>query len=213
MPLILNASNAYIFRVCHQANLPWILEHGLHCRNSPQPDPEFRSIGNPDLIDRRSRRLVPVAPGGTLSDYVPFYFTPYSLMMFNIHTGYGVEHLKNEDLLIFVSTLVKLREEGLRFVFTDQHAYPSMARYFADISELDQIDWSILQNRDFRHDPEDPGKKERYQAEALVWRHVPLRALHGVCCYSHGVEERIQSMLRERHLDLNVAVRKAWYFE
>jgi len=53
-------------------------------------DPNYRNIGNPDLIDKRSRRVVPIPPGGTLSDYVPFYFTPFSMMMYNIKTGYGV---------------------------------------------------------------------------------------------------------------------------
>jgi len=46
---------------------------------------------NPDLIDKRSRRVVDVTPGGTLSDYVPFYFTPYSIMMLNVMTGYNVK--------------------------------------------------------------------------------------------------------------------------
>ena len=44
-------------------------------------------IGNPDLIDKRTHRIVPAPPGGTLSDYVPFYFTLYSPMLYNIKTG------------------------------------------------------------------------------------------------------------------------------
>ena len=59
--------------------------------------PIIRNIGNPDLIDKRSRRVVPIPPGGTLSDYVPFYFTPFSIMMFNIKTGYGgIKHVPNQ---------------------------------------------------------------------------------------------------------------------
>jgi hypothetical protein len=49
----------------------------MHARNGKKFDPACRNIGNVDLIDKRSRRLVGVTPGGTLSDYVPFYFTPY----------------------------------------------------------------------------------------------------------------------------------------
>ena len=54
-------------------------------------------------------------------------------------------------------------------LFTNQHAYPVMAQYYNGLARLDQIDWAILQRRDFEHDPDDPGKKERYQAEALIY--------------------------------------------
>ncbi len=50
-------------------------------------DPNFREIGSPDFIDKRAHRMVPVPPGGTLSDYVPFYFTPWLPMLMNITTG------------------------------------------------------------------------------------------------------------------------------
>jgi hypothetical protein len=32
----------------------------------------------------------------------------------------------------------------------------------------DWVDWPLLQKRDFKRDPDDPAKLERYQAEALV---------------------------------------------
>jgi len=68
----LNPEKALIFRITHIANVPWILNHGLHCRNSKTFDPNYREIGNPELIAKRSHRQVPIAPGGTLSDYIAF---------------------------------------------------------------------------------------------------------------------------------------------
>ena len=60
-------------------------------------------------INRQAVALIP--PGGTLSDYVPFYFTPFSIMMFNIKTGYGgITKRDNKDIIIFVSSIHKLRE-------------------------------------------------------------------------------------------------------
>lgn len=69
----LNAENAYIWRIVHRDNLPWILNHGLHCGNSGMQSPTWVDIGNKELIDKRSHRSVPLPPYGTLSDYVPFY--------------------------------------------------------------------------------------------------------------------------------------------
>lgn len=212
MALVLTPENGLIFRITHRENVPWILDNGMHARSGRKFDPNCRNIGNLDLIDRRSRREVPVPPGGTLSDYVPFYFTPYSIMMYNIRTGYGVKQVPNDEIVIFVSSLAHVAAEGVKFVFTNQHAYPRMADYFTDLAKLDEIDWPLLQSRDFKHDPDDPGKKERYQAEALLWKHVPLEALQGVCCYSRTVEARIQAEVDQRSLALKVGSQPSWYF-
>jgi hypothetical protein len=47
----LNPDKALIFRISHRDNLPWILDHGLHARNGAISDPNYRNIGNLDLID------------------------------------------------------------------------------------------------------------------------------------------------------------------
>jgi hypothetical protein len=212
MALTLTQEKALIFRITHRDNVPWILDNGMHARNGEKSDPNYRNIGNVDLIDKRSRRPVVVPPGGTLSDYVPFYFTPYSIMMFNIHTGYGVKQVPNEDIVIFVSSLPRVAARGIQFVFTNQHAYPPMAEYFTDLAQLDRIDWPLLQSKNFKHDPDDPGKKERYQAEALLWKHVPLEALQGVCCYTAAVEQQVQAEIEQRELSFRVGVQQGWYF-
>jgi len=209
----LNPEKALIFRITHIENVRWVLENGLHCRNSSEFDPNFRNIGNLELISRRHLRTVPVAPGGTLSDYVPFYFTPFSIMMFNIKTGYGgVSKVTNEDIVIFVSSLRKVADLGLNFVFTNQHAYPLTAEFFNRLEELHRIDWPLLQARDFKHDPEDPGKKERYQAEALVHKMLPVNGLLGIGCYNQRAEARLQIELSRRSLDTRLVVQPKWYF-
>jgi hypothetical protein len=58
-----------------------------------------------------------------------------------------------------ISSLRHLKKMNLPFVFTNQHAYPVMAEYYSDLEDLDKIDWEILQKRDFKHDPDDPGKE------------------------------------------------------
>jgi len=120
----LNPEKALIFRMVHLDNVPWILDHGMHCRSSVIVDPDYVNIGKTDLIHARSSREVPVAPGGTLSDYVPFYFTPFSIMMYNIKTGHGVvTRRSNEEIVIFVSSLHRLQSLGAPFLFTNGHAY------------------------------------------------------------------------------------------
>jgi ssDNA thymidine ADP-ribosyltransferase DarT-like protein len=209
----LNPEKALIFRITHIANVPWLLDHGLHCRNSSEFDPNFHNIGNPDLISRRHHRTVPVTPGGTLGDYVPFYFAPYSIMLYNIKTGYGgVPKQPKDQIVILVSSLRRVAELGIQFVFTNQHAYPVTAEYFNSLDDLRRVDWPLLQARDFRHDPEDPGKKERYQAEALIHRHLPVAGLLGIGCHGPGTHQQLQTELQRRNLSLQAVVRPSWYF-
>lgn len=209
----LTPEKALFFRMTHRSNIPWILQNGLRCSHSTLQDPEFVSIGNPDLIERRQSRNVPTPPGGTLADYVPFYFTPFTPMLYNVITGYGgIKRRTNEEIVILASSLIELENHGVRYVFTDRHAYLLSAEFFADRSDLDRIDYDLLQRRDFQRDPEDPGKIERYQAEALVHRYLPVVALKGVACYTEAIRQEIEAAAAAHGVELTTIVRRGWYF-
>lgn len=213
MSLKLNSEKALIFRITHQDNLPWILQNGLHCRNSQIVDPNFVTIGNPELIDKRQYRLVDIPPGGTLSDYIPFYFTPFSPMLYNVKTGWGgIKQRPNHDIVILVSSLHKLRELERTFVFSDRHAYLQTAQFSSDLKDLERIDWRILQTRDFRRDTDDMGKIERYQAEALVHQNVPTDSLLGIVCYDKDVLQKLETLAIEHGVRMKVITRPQWYF-
>jgi hypothetical protein len=118
----------------------------------------------------------------------------------------------NQEIAILISSLPRVKELGIPFVFTNQHAYPAAAEFFNDLSGLDSVDWPLLQSRDFKHDPDDPGKKERYQAEALIWKHLPLDGLVGVCCHNKTVESFVQTQIDQRELEIRAVVQPSWFF-
>lgn len=215
MSVNLTPERALIFRITHRRNLPWMLDHGFYCRSSPNQDPNFISIGNQDLISMRAQRPVEVPPGGTLSDYVPFYFTPYSPMMYNIHTGWGgIVRRPNDDIVILASSLPRLDELRVPYLFTDRHAYLKGARFSSRPADLPEyVPWELLQARDFRKDPEDPAKVERYQAEALVHSHLPAAALLGIVCHSEAIRCQCEQEVAQRALAIPVHARPAWYFQ
>jgi len=208
----LTPEKALIFRITHIRNVAWILDNGLHCRASNVLDPYWREIGNPDLIDKRALRQVPMAPGGTLSDYVPFYFTPRTPMLLNIATGYGgMKQTPRHEIVILVTSLRRLAELRVPFVLTDRHAYLAAARFSNDLKDLDRLDWDKLQGCDFKRNPDDPEPFERYQAEALVHKHVPTEALDSLVCYR--VEERavLVAELKRRGITMNLTIEPEWY--
>jgi hypothetical protein len=209
----LNAKEGRIFRITHIDNVPWILDHGLRCKSSKIQDPKFVPIGLADLIRKRASRPVEIKPGGLLGDYVPFYFTPWSIMMYNISTGYGdVKKQPNEKIVVMVSSVHRLIKMHLQVLFTSAHAYMQESEYFDDVNKLNRIDWALLQSRDFKKDPEDPGKQGRYQAEALVHRHVPIDALLGIGCYDLKAKAKLDAEINRRHLSLAVKTVAGWYF-
>lgn len=210
--LNLNPEKAYIFRIVHIDNVPWILEHGIHCRSAKQQDPNYVEIGSPGLIGKRATFQVPLAPGGTLSDYVPFYFTPHSIMMCNIHTGYNVRKRPNDEIVIFVTSMHRIAKRNHTFLFTNQHAYAAGTDFYNDLKDLKEIDWALLRRRDFRTDDADPGKQLRYQAEALVHRHVPLDSLLGIACDSEATKKKLAGLVSKTDVTLDVKALPDWYF-
>jgi ssDNA thymidine ADP-ribosyltransferase, DarT len=208
----LNPDKALVFRITHLKNVLWVLEHGLHCRNSDVVDPNYEDIGNPELIDKRAHREVPIYPGGTLSDYIPFYFTPYSPMLLNIKTGYGgMKQTPMSQIAILVCSLRNLVDKAA-FVFTDRHAYLATAEYYSDLADLRNIDWVSLQRRDFKRDPNHPEKFERYQAEALIHRHLPIELLSGIVCKDASAADTLKVQIQERALKLQSLAQPRWFF-
>jgi len=209
----LNPEKALIWRIIHRDNLPWILDNGLHCGNSGVSSANWVHIGNPELTEKRATHPVPIAPGGSLNDYVPFYFTPFSVMLKNIHSGWGgIPQCANDEIIILASSLPHLQRQSVPFVYTNSHAYYAWAEFYRDLADLSKIDWPLLQARDFKRDPDDPAKFERYQAEALVHRHCPVSGLLGMICYTDAVKRQCDSLLAARNIHLPVHARTEWYF-
>jgi hypothetical protein len=211
--LNLTEKGAWIFRITHIDNVQWILAHGLHCKNSSVCDPNYVDIGNPDLIALREERTVESGAGGTLSDYIPFYFTPHSPMLLNIKTGFhGLKQQPMQDIVVLVTSLHRLQKSGIRFLITDRHAYLKACNFSDDLADLSMIDWKILRERDFKRSNSDPGKMERYQAEALVHEHCPVSALDSIICYGEPQATKVRRLCDRAGVTVKVGARPDLYF-
>jgi hypothetical protein len=205
----LNPEKALIFRIVHRDNMPDVWADGCHCKSTTEGK-KYTQIGNLELISKRVGRAVLCGAGGTLSDYVPFYFTPYTPMLYNIKTGYnGVQKRPVEEIVILVSSLHTLKKQGISFVFSDRHAYLKTALFSDDIADLNRIIWPTLQARNFRKD--DLERFEKYQAEALVHKHMPLTALAGVVCYNDSVKADMQAAADAKGATVKIIAQPSWY--
>jgi hypothetical protein len=208
----LSPGRALVFHLTHLFNVPWILANGLHSRTSTLRDPGYVEIGNPDLVDKRRHRPVPVPPGGVLSDYVPFYFAPPSPLIRHIKTGRnGITRRPISETVILVSSLPSLARAGVSFVFTDQHASLLTAEFYTSLTDLPRLDWQLWQASDVQRDLRDPDRLARQVAEALAFRYVPVSALRGVGCYGHDEQRALEEMREGAAAPLDVWRRPEWF--
>ena len=208
---LLSPEKALVFRITHLSNVPRILGSGLHSRTSAGHDPAYVEIGNPDLIEKRCRRSVPVPPGGTLGDYVPFHFAPYALLR-HIKTGRnGIRQRPISEIVILVSSLPAFAEAGVSFAFTDQHASLVTATFFTALTDLPRLDWPLWQTHEVHRDSRDPDRSARHAAEALAYQHVPVAALHGIACYGDDERVGLEEMVRSTSAQLQVWPRPEWF--
>lgn len=135
------------------------------------------------------------------------------MMMLNIVTGRGsITRRDKQDIVLFVSSVHRLREMGLPFLLTNQHAYHMGTEFYDSTQGLEHVDWELLQRHGFKTSDTDPGKQLRYQAEVLVHQHVPLRALHGIVCYSERVKQDIEALVINSSAEVAVRSYPKWYF-
>ena len=118
----------------------------------------------------------------------------------------------SHELVYIVSTVKRLVEARIAFVFTDRHACANAALAFDDPSELGRIDWQILQQSDFRRDNADPGKLERYEAELLVRSHMPVEAMAGIVCFDSATRDNLIALARAAGCNVRVTATPEVYF-
>jgi hypothetical protein len=174
-------------------------------------------VGDLGIKGSRRARAVPVPPGGVVADYVPFYFAPRSPMMFSISRGNVASYLGGTARLIYLTTtLERLHKTDCQPLLTDRNAALRYAEYRlfdpSDPVDDDFIDWDLMGQRDWYNTPDEPQRKERRMAEALVHERVTWEAISGIATQSEIVAAEVRAILGVAHVNVPVNVRPSWYF-
>ncbi len=204
-----------IYHITHIENLPVILaQAGLWCdRESAQRGLAKIGIAHDHIKERRAKRVVPVGPGGTLADYVPFYFAPRSPMLFAIHRNQVAGYQGGQaDVVHLVSSAESVQASGQAFVFSDGHADMAISSFFTDLTELKQVDWKMM-NEIYWNDTESDGdRKRRRQAEFLAHRFFPWSLVSEVGVINEAMAGKMHSLLAGAAHVAVVSVRRNWYY-
>jgi hypothetical protein len=203
-----------IYHITHISNLKSMATSGhLHCDSTCAAagiDPV--SIAYADLKARRARVKVRVAQGGTLADYVPFYFAPRSPMLFVIDRGgvIGYEAGQDEVVHLVLSAESIARED--HFVITDGHPVMAFSTQYSEMARLDQVDWPVMRSRYWSDSDQDGDRKRRRQAEFLAWSSVPFAAVRIIGVRTESMAERVEEALAGTSHQPVIAIRPDWYY-
>ncbi|MFT3950141.1 MAG: DarT ssDNA thymidine ADP-ribosyltransferase family protein [Agriterribacter sp.] len=112
-----NIATLELYRIIPLTNLEAILEHGVFCKNDKTIDSTiFVSIGNREVIEQRGRAVVKCYPDTYVNDYVPFYFSVRTPMLFNIKTGWGVPKYPQENIVYLCYSMSDLATENYQWL-------------------------------------------------------------------------------------------------
>lgn len=204
----------YIYRIIHIENLEYILsKKKLTCPVHSSANPNYIGIGDNSLKRSRRDKLIEIEPNGTFSDYVAFYFGYRTPMLYNIKNGFlDVPQRPQEDIVYIVSSVEKITELGLDYVFFDGHGYHNFSQVFNNVKHLEKIDWDIV-NASSWHDTEsDPDRKRRKQAEFLIKNEVDLNGVLGIATYNDRALRKVKGLLEKYSVDIKIVAMPKWYY-
>lgn len=206
-----------ILRFTHVDNLDTIIRRGgLHAPNHvPQDGLPYRFCHGAEVQSARAEVPVHVGPGGTIHDYVPFYFGYLSPMMLNLKTGRVVGYSEGQQPLIyFVSSVQAIQDAGCRFVFSDGHGLARITAWFDHLDQLDEVDWEMVNQRYWTDNINDMDRQRRKQAEFLVHQCCPWSLIQEIVVIDSTMQQRvvtIQSAFPAAHRRV-VRVERSWYY-
>jgi hypothetical protein len=206
-----------VYHITHVANLPSIVaaqglcsDAAMITRGGPNA-----AIGMSSIKKRRLALPVGVHPGLMVGACVPFYFCPRSVMLYLLHRGNHPEvtyrggqgpivHLEARlgDVLAWAS------RTHVRWAFSLANAGAVYTEFRRDVAQLGDINWSAVQNDDWR----DSSVKEGKQAEFLVEDFFPLSLVSRIGVHSVGVHHLVQEALATSLHRPRVEVLPAWYY-
>jgi hypothetical protein len=213
--MIINQNKSFCYRITHRDNLMHLLQHGLICKDHINASSEFVQIGNNEIIDVRSLTPVAIAGYGNIGEYVPFYFTSRSTMLFNILTGYYhpfVPKREKDEIIIIrcrIADLAKLP----RWFFTNGQANDYETTHFNDLKNLDKIDWDSIQNSIFTKSDGDYDRPRRYQAEFLVHSEIPIQYVESFSVYNQEMKSWVENKIMGSGLEIPVHIHKPYFFD
>lgn len=80
------------------------------------------------------------------------------------------------------------------------------------MSKINNVDWESIQNGNFNKSDGDLDRPRRYQAEFLVYYHIPVKAIESIIVYNEGTAKFVASELSDARVTLPVHISPKSFF-
>jgi hypothetical protein len=207
-----------IYHITHLENLASIVAAGELCSDAERirRGVYHANVGLTDIKQARlTERTVHCHPETKVGEYVPFYFCPRSIMLFVLYKGNrpGLTYQGGQRPIVH---LVADMEEvaawasakGIRWAFSNLNAGSAYASFFADLGQVDKVNWSAVKATDFR----DPVVKDGKQAEFLLHGRFPWELFSRVGVIDQDIATQVQGILGASIERPVIEIRRDWYF-
>jgi hypothetical protein len=212
----MDISNLWVYRVIPIDNLKDDLSNGLYSRKAAPKSKTRVAIGHSEIIDERDNRIVKCYPDTVVNDYVPFYFSVRTPMLYNIITGFGVPAKPQKEIIYLCCKYTDLANDEFQWCFTDGNAAKKISRYYTNNADLEKLDWKSIKTEDFRSDnsDSDEDRLRKKHSEFLVLNQVPVNKIGAIVVLNSNVKDHVNSIVESCELDLNVYInpKKRFYF-
>lgn len=169
----------------------------------PQSD-----IGYSHIKERRAKEIkVDCCGNKFVGEFVPFYYSPRSIMLFIVNQGEtGKPRGHQSEVVHLVSSVASAISGKSQWAISDGNAGSHAAQFSNSLQSLDSLNWDAIQARYWSD------VTFEKQAEFLVADFFPLIAFKGIGCYNDDVTRRVQSMLNASGHSIPVATKRDWYY-
>ncbi|MGH1440798.1 MAG: type II toxin-antitoxin system toxin DNA ADP-ribosyl transferase DarT [Cellvibrionaceae bacterium] len=198
-----------ISHITHIDNLASIIAEGCLWSDAKRIERGLvnQNIGYSHIKQRRLRRPVNVAVGGSIGDYVPFNFCPRSVMLFVIHKGHQDYNGGQGQIVHLLSEVDTVRASNPHCFFTDIHADLDYAEQIDDFNRLGELDIQHISTECNWVD-----MKEEKQAEFLAFEHVKWHTITRIGVQTPEIATSVTQILAASAHKPALEVQPSWYY-
>ena len=177
------------------------------------------TIGMSSIKQRRLSNKLNRHPGLRVGDCVPFYLCPRSTMLYVIYmrNHSELEYSGGQGPIVHLETDLRnsvawANSNNRRWAFTSSNAGASYFEDYADLRQLDKVDWTAVQANRWSGPGVDGSVKEGKQAEFLIESSFPWKLVLRIGVHSRQTRDMVLSAMQASHHQPPVEIKPDWYY-
>jgi hypothetical protein len=207
--MALDLNKLGVYRIMSIHSLEDVLTNGIYCKSEYPVDKDYPTIGNKEIISQRDRMIVKCYPDTVVNDYVPFYFSIRTPMLYNIITGHGVPKLPQREIVYVCYKLIDLATKDFQWCYTDGNAAKAITKFFTILEEIEKnVDWRSINTTDFRDNnkDKDEDRVRKKHAEFLVRKNVPANLIKAIVVLNEDAKNEVGTILSKVNMNTKVFI-------